>query len=318
MSQHSLRHKAYLQISPAARLKPGLSWFNKLVVWVVVISSIIAILVTEPSFHVRFSSDFRWFEIGAGVFFLTEYGLRIWVAPEGYPELNPWKARLKFMVSPLALLDLLIILSIFTPMFVQGSTSLRILRVLRIIALARLTEMSQSANHLWRAISDRRYDLWVTIGMSGALMLFGATALYWIEGHLQPEQFGSIPRALWWSVITITSVGYGDAVPITVPGRLIGSLVAMIGVALVAMPTGILAAAFSDGMQRRREEQEEIKEELEEREKQEKREKEQKQQGQTGQERQGTPASKPTSNPANPQANLSGSGPESSGQNRDD
>ena len=85
------------------------------------------------------------------------------------------------------------------------------------------------------------------------LVLLGAAGLYWIEGSIQPQAFGSIPRALWWAVITLTTVGYGDVYPITPAGRLIGMVVAVGGVLLVALPTGIVAAAFSDAMQRRRE-----------------------------------------------------------------
>ncbi len=85
------------------------------------------------------------------------------------------------------------------------------------------------------------------------LLLIGSVALFWAEGHVQPEKFGSIPRALWWAIITLTTVGYGDVAPITALGKVLASIVALGGVALVAMPAGIMAAAFSDAMQKKRE-----------------------------------------------------------------
>jgi voltage-gated potassium channel len=83
-------------------------------------------------------------------------------------------------------------------------------------------------------------------------MLFGATALYWAEGDIQPDRFGSIPRALWWAVATMTTIGYGDVYPITPLGKVLASVTAILSIGLIAMPTGILAAAFSDGMDRHR------------------------------------------------------------------
>ncbi len=250
----TLRQRVYAHIDPTARNIEGLSKFNKLVVLVVLGASLVAILQTEPEFAAEYGRDFFWIEFCAGLFFLFEYGLRLWTAPDHYVDVGPTMARVRFVTSPLGLLDLLIIASLFVPMFLEGSAFLRILRVARILALARLTRFSLALGHLMQSIFERRYDLLVTLGFAAFLMLFGATALYWIEGEIQPEEFGSIPRALWWSVITLTTVGYGDVSPVTAEGKMMAGAIALAGIALVALPTGILAAAFSDGMQRRREE----------------------------------------------------------------
>jgi len=100
---------------------------------------------------------------------------------------------------------------------------------------------------------ERRYDLFVTGALAMVLLLGGATALHWAEGSVQPDAFGSIPRSMWWSIITLTTVGYGDVSPITPLGKVLAAMVALGGIGLVAMPTGIIAAAFSDAMQRVRE-----------------------------------------------------------------
>ena len=249
----TLRQRVYAQIDPQARNIEGLSNFNKIVVLLVLCASVVAVLQTEPELKDRYGNDFFIIELTAGVFFLVEYMLRLWTAPEAPESISPTKARLKFMFSPMGLLDALIIFSIFTPLLLEDTVLLRMLRVLRILQLARLTRFSRSLQHLLAAVYERRYDLGITLMMAGFLMLFGSTALYWIEGDIQPEEFGSIPRALWWAIITLTTVGYGDVSPITAEGKIVAGFVALSGIALVALPTGILAAAFSDGMQRQRE-----------------------------------------------------------------
>lgn len=254
MTGLTIRQRVFSQVDPQARNIEGLSVFNKVVVLVVFGASLVAILQTEPELAQEYGRDFFWVEVGAGAFFIVEYALRLWTAPDHYPEVSPTAARLRFASSPLGLLDLVIIASIFTPLLLENSAILRLLRVARILALARLTRFSTALRHLLASIHERRYDLLITLAFAGFLLLFGATALYWIEGAIQPEAFGSIPRALWWAVITLTTVGYGDVVPITPEGKLVAGFVALAGIALVALPTGILAAAFSDGMQRRREE----------------------------------------------------------------
>lgn len=249
----TLRARLYKEIDPSARNIEGLSAFNKFVIFTVLLASFVAIMQTEPSVAAQYERDFFLIEICAGALFIVEYLMRFWTAPENPEAKSAWGARMRFIVSPMAILDLVIIASIFLPLILENSAFFRMLRVLRILALARLTRFSRALQHLVGAIAERRYDLAITLGMAGFLLLFGSSALYWLEGDAQPEAFGSIPRALWWAVITLTTVGYGDVSPITVEGKIIASFVALAGVALVALPTGILAAAFSDAMQRQRE-----------------------------------------------------------------
>ena len=139
------------------------------------------------------------------------------------------------------------------PMLVTGAPIFRLIRLFRLASLLRFGEFSNALRALSTAIVERRYDLAVTGALAGVLVLGGATALYWAEGAQQPEAFGSIPRAMWWSIITLTTVGYGDVSPVTTLGKFLAAIVALGGIGLVAMPTGIVAAAFSDAMQNHRE-----------------------------------------------------------------
>jgi voltage-gated potassium channel len=129
---------------------------------------------------------------------------------------------------------------------------LRLFRLIRIVRLARLGRFSTAMQYMGEAMRSRSYELGLTIGIALLLVIFSATLLYLIEGEAQPTTFGSIPRAMWWAVVTLTTVGYGDAYPLSPLGKIIAGITALSGIGLIAMPTGILAAAFSDAVQKRK------------------------------------------------------------------
>jgi voltage-gated potassium channel len=160
--------------------------------------------------------------------------------------------RLRYIISWPALIDLAAILPVL--LLASGSHSLlmRLLRLLRLLRFAKLARFSNALNYLFEAIHARRFELVVALCIGLLLLLFASTMLYLVEGEAQPEHFGSIPRAMWWAVVTLTTVGYGDVVPVTVLGKLCAGITAVAGISIIAMPTGILAAALSDAMQRRK------------------------------------------------------------------
>ena len=132
---------------------------------------------------------------------------------------------------------------------------LRLARLLRILRVAKLGRFSRAWTFVGRAIASRRYELLLTFYAAVFVMIVSATLLYIVEGPSQPEKFGSIPRALWWSVVTLTTIGYGDVYPETGLGKVFAGLTAVLGIGLIAAPTGILAAAFSDALQQQRQAQ---------------------------------------------------------------
>ncbi|MGY4750887.1 ion transporter [Pannonibacter sp. Q-1] len=225
----------------------GLSILNTVVVWVILFSVILVILETESTIISRFSSFFYGFEWVLLVFFSLEYLLRLWCAPE-----NPsYRNRLAYVIRPLAVIDLLVIATMaFTLIGVEG-VLLRLLRLFRLLRLAKLGRFSQAFRDISSAVIKRRYELCVSLIIAGVLMLVSASLLYVTEAEGQPEAFGSIPRAMWWSMATLTTVGYGDIVPITPLGRFFATFTAVMGIGLIAMPAGILASAFSEVVQKR-------------------------------------------------------------------
>lgn len=247
----SARQQAYRQIEPRVRLH-GLSPVNKVLVALIVAATALAIIETEPTLIAVYGRAFTWMEYALGSIFAVEYAIRLWTAPELYPEQPAWRARLRFILSLAAIADLIAVVSSFVAVGASGALLLRWVRLARIVRLAKLGRMSRALDHIVQAVLSRRDELLLSLVAGLLLIVVAATALYLAEGTVQPDKFGSIPRALWWAVATMTTIGYGDVYPITPLGKFLASVTAILSIGLIAMPTGILAAAFSDAMERHR------------------------------------------------------------------
>jgi voltage-gated potassium channel len=250
-----LRKHLHDQLFVGALPDGRLTLTNKLLIVVILLAVTTAELSTEPSISLEWHETFLLFELVFGVIFMLEYLARIYAAAEEPGPQSAWAKRWRFIRSPIGLIDLAVVISTLMPLITADAAMLRTVRLVRVLAVMKFGRFNRAMKEVWCAVTDRGDDLIVTVALAGMLLLFGATALYITEGKVQPEQFGSIPRAMWWSISTLTTVGYGDAFPITVWGKFFASIVALSGIALVAMPTGIIAAAFSEAMQRRRDQQ---------------------------------------------------------------
>jgi voltage-gated potassium channel len=251
-SDRSLRRRIYRQLDPAARNVPGLSFLNRLILLLIIAATAVAICETEPAISGGRQNLFRALELGFAGLFLLEYVARFWTAPEHPDWCGHRFPRLRFALSPTAIIDLVAILPAVFALTSGGTLVLRFVRLLRILRLAKLARFSRAWRHIAEAVHNRRYELGLTLAIAGLAMLLSSTALYWAEADAQPDKFGSIPRAFWWAVVTLTTVGYGDVFPVTPIGKVLAAAVAVVGIGLIALPAGILASAFSDAVQRQR------------------------------------------------------------------
>lgn len=253
---HSARRRLAQELDPELYPRAGLSPLNTFLLAFIVASIIIGILETEPVLREDWPRFFKLAEFAFVVLFLSEFAGRLICAP-----LNPRYVNIYgFLRSWPALIDVAVLVTLVLPFFGLEPTLLRMVRALRILRLARLGRFSIALSHLGEAFAERRYELIAGFVFSGLLLLCAATALYLVEGGIQPEAFGSIPRALWWAVATLTTVGYGDVVPVTGIGRVLAAFTAFAGIAVIAIPTGIMAAAFTDVIRKARQEAEKRKE----------------------------------------------------------
>jgi voltage-gated potassium channel len=245
------RRRLFHELEPSHR-EAGLSMLNRFIVAAVLLSVAFVVAESEPAVHDIHPTLFHAVEVGFGLLFLIEYMARVWVAAEDPRYNDGLKGRLRYAVTPSALLDLLAVTPLFLHVIGAEAYIIRILRVVRVLRLAKLGRFTIATRALSHAVHARRYELLISVGVAIFILVLTSTLMYIVEGHTQPEVFGSIPRAMWWAIATLTTVGYGDAVPHTLPGRILGGITAVTGVGLIAMPAGILAAAMSDAIHTRR------------------------------------------------------------------
>ena len=156
------------------------------------------------------------------------------------------------MLKPLAIIDFLAFVPVFLQLLFPG-VDLRFLRALRLLRVFKLTRYFQSFEMILEVLHDEWRSLAGTMFIMLVILVISACGLYYIERDIQPDKFGSIPEAMWWAIAALTTVGYGDAYPITPVGKIIGSIVTLLGIGMVALPSGILASSFSERMRQRRE-----------------------------------------------------------------
>lgn len=238
----------FYQVDPSARAQ-GISPFNAIICGLIVIAVLTAVLETEQTLIAQYSGVFLFAEWVFFLVFAFEYCLRVYVAPLNERFAGSF-GRLRYIFSIWSLIDLLALLPFLLVGFDASAFYLRLFRLLRVLRIARLGRFTRAWKTLGKAFVSRRYELLVSGVLALILMLVSSTFLFIFEAEGQPEVFGSVPRALWWSVATLTTVGYGDVTPHTAIGQFFAGLTAFAGIGLVAMPTGILAAAFSDAFQR--------------------------------------------------------------------
>lgn len=245
----TVRGRLAMALDPDLHAEPGLSRANLAVCVLIVAAMLVAVLHTEPVLRDGYAPLFLGLEVVLTGLLAVEYSVRVWVSVE-----NPrWRGRrLAYMLSPAAVLDLLAVLVVVVTAFGTEGFLLRLAMLLRVLRIARLGRFSRAFETMVSAVASRAIELWLSVAVSVILLLLSSSALYLVEAAHQPEAFGSIPRAMWWSVATLTTVGYGDVYPLTVLGRIFAAVTAVTGIGLIAMPTGILASAFSDAFQAQR------------------------------------------------------------------
>lgn len=250
------RQKVYRQLEPKAWRRKGLSPTNHFLVYLIIIAVIEAVLDTEPAFSAGRETLLNNVEFGLGLIFLVEYVARAWVAVENPTFAKYRYPRLRYLVTPMAIIDLLAVLPALFAFGGASSLALRFFRVMRMLRLAKLGRTSKAFKLLREAFVQKRQEFALILGMLMVTILVAGSLLYWAEGGAQPDKFGSIPRAMWWAIVTLTTVGYGDSFPITPLGKFLAGGIAIMGVMLIALPTGLFAASFTEAMEKERDEDE--------------------------------------------------------------
>jgi len=245
------RAHVYQLLKPREYNERTFAWWFEFGLIALISLNVIAVLLAtvEPLFQ-RYETAFYVFEVFSVTMFTLEYLARVWSCVEEQTYQPGWRGRLRYMATPMAIIDLLAILPFYLSIFITAD--LRILRALRLLRVFKLTRYSSAMSLLLNVLKEEASTLLACFFILFILLIIASSGAYLVEHRAQPDHFGSIPATMWWALVTLTTVGYGDVTPITPIGRIFGGMVTIIGVGVAALPAGILASGLNDQLHRRR------------------------------------------------------------------
>lgn len=197
------------------------------------------------------------------IVFTIEYALRIWTANLLYPELNPIRARIRYITSPMAIIDLISILPFLVPVLhTYNLIGVRVFRLVRLLRIFKLNRYSDALAAIGEVFRKKAQQMVASVFFVFMILILASLLIYYAEHDAQPGQFENAFSGLWWAVATLTTVGYGDIYPITPLGRILGAIIALLGIGVVAVPTSILSAGFMEMLNKETSEQNEAEKAL--------------------------------------------------------
>jgi voltage-gated potassium channel len=254
-SQYNIIQANVLRVLEPAALGDRTSRIWDLSLFSLVVLNLIAVaLESVPTLQMSYGTWLYNFELFSVVVFSVEYIARVWSAPakRGVDFIDsPLKSRVRYIFSFYGLIDLVAILPFYIQALFPG-LDLRVLRALRLLRILKLNHYNSALDDLFGAIVEEKKSFVTTLYIFSVAFVLSSSLIYYAEHKVQPEDFRSIPDAMYWSIITLTTVGYGDVSPITVFGKGIAAITAIFGVVVVALLTGIVANAFNKQMERRK------------------------------------------------------------------
>ncbi|MEB3826174.1 ion transporter [Phormidium sp. CCY1219] len=253
-----LKRRIYIILDVAGASDRLSQLFDVFIISLILLNVVAVALETVDWITAEFSDAFQSFETFSVTVFTLEYILRVWSCNASPRFRHPVWGRLKYTLTPLALIDLIAIIPFYLPFLFVDLRIIRALRLFRLLRLFKLGRYSKSLRTLIKVIFSKREELILTFSAVILLLLAASSIIYFAEHEAQPEAFPHIPAAMWWGVVTLTTVGYGDVYPVTAIGKVFGAGVAMLGIGIFALPAGILASGFSEEIAARKERRKKI------------------------------------------------------------
>ncbi len=245
------RSRMHAVLERSERTDPIGRYVDMALILLITVNIVSVILETVDWIYAAYGPVFTIIEWISVAVFTIEYLLRLWSCVEAQGEDTPTQTRLKYIASPLAIIDLIAILPFYLAFVV--AMDLRFLRVLRLLRIFKLTRYSSAMTMLLDVFREEANSFFAGFFILIVLLILAASGAFLVEHDSQPDKFGSIPAAMWWAMATLTTVGYGDVTPITAMGKLFGAVVTVIGIGMAALPAGILASGLADQLRRKRE-----------------------------------------------------------------
>ena len=266
----SFRKACYHILAPASEAleyKKRSKLFDILLIALIIVNVAAMMIETVPGISALWQYELHIIEVVSVLIFTIEYILRVYSSASAPPRISKangtsqanrthqegmsaWQKRWAYIKSPMALVDLMAILPFYLSVFV--AFDLRILRVFRVLRILKIGRYSRSMQTLVTVLRNESHSLIAAISVLLLFTVIAATCIYYIEHTAQPDVFSSIPASLWWALVTLTTVGYGDAVPVTALGKVFGGLITIMGICFYALPAGILSSSYTTQMQLKR------------------------------------------------------------------
>lgn len=231
-----------------------INWIYDFLLIVMVLLNAAAIMIESiDEAYVLYYEKLITFEVISVAFFAADYFLRLWSITENSRFHHPLKGRLKYMISPMAIIDLLAFFPYFIAMYAHDYEYVKFFAILRFFRFLKVVRYIKAVKIFGNVLRNKRHELSFSFVFVLFILLLVSTLMYYVERDAQPDEFKSIPHAMWWAIATLTTVGYGDVVPVTVVGKMLGGIIAILGIGLVAIPSGIMAAGFTEEIRKERE-----------------------------------------------------------------
>lgn len=242
-SVNTIRKRTFEIIQIGTRVDFWSRAFDYFIVFMILLSISVTFMLTFAELD-KYAALMEAIEFFTIVVFIIEYALRVWTSDLLYPKLSRQKAVIQFIFSFYGLVELLTIVSYFAPLYSNGMIALRIIRVTRILRLFQINPNSDTYNVVAEVLADKKKQLLSSISMILMLMLAASLCMYGFEHDAQPDIYENAFSGIWWAMSTILTVGYGDIYPITIGGKIMAIFIALLGVCVVAIPTGVISAGF--------------------------------------------------------------------------
>lgn len=242
----SLRAQVYALFNATPTSFSLNKYIDYVVIMAVLVSVVCIVLETVQEINAQWSVQFHILDLLTVAIFSVEYVLRVYSCCEQAQYAKPLRGRIKYMLSASALVDLIAIFPFYFDIFFAKTYDLRFLRIFRLTRLLKLTRYTGTLNTLIKAVQREKYVLLAAAFMMFLMIILTASLGYMFEHDAQPDKFESIPTSMYWAVITLASVGYGDITPITPLGRIMTVVVSFVGIGIFAIPAGLMASSFTD------------------------------------------------------------------------
>lgn len=224
----------------------------------ITVNVVVGIFETVPSLAQSHPDFFYWFEFFSVIVFTIEYLLRLWSCTSSEEYAGFFRGRLKAALTPMAIIDFVAIVPFYLAAFVTIDLRfVRILRLFRLFRLFRSGKLADSFTTLVMVIKSKKEELGLSLMVLMLVLVLSSSVMFMVEQDQPDTQFTSVPASMWWGMMTITTIGYGDMYPMTTLGRIVGSIVGFLGICVFALPVGIMGAGFTEYMEKKRSEENE-------------------------------------------------------------